>query len=264
MTYLKLLTPLSEIVVDPEEILAIKRHDLLPILQDPAQLNRYAERLVQAQAVLLNTIDPKLSQDLSHSIQQLIQALNAAKKYIKPKQFNRLQRWLGSDLDYMSKQVAYYKNLQHFIGRSHTLSKKLHIEIQKSEARYQQLIGLREQMAKYVIAAQEFLQEYPDFVQHQHPIDQFSQRLSKKINTLQTLQSSNDIAMQQMYLAQQLAFGLLDRFQEAEQVLLPAWQYHLQHSQMQDVTANSQALEASRTSLINTLKQAIEQPSHSR
>lgn len=267
MAYSQQFTPLSDIEVEQQELLAIKRHDLVPMLHDQAQLNRYAERLVQAQAVLLNSIDPKLTQDLSQSIQQLIQALNQSKKYMQKKRFNRLQRWLGSDLDYASKQIAYYKNLERLVARSHTLSQQLEIEIQKSESRYRQLMGLREQMAKYILAAKQFLIEYPDFIQHQHPLDQFSQRLSKKINTLETLQSSNDIAMQQMYLSQQLAFSLLDRFKEAEQVLLPAWQYHLQQSQNQYVTESSQALDASRNSLINTLKHALEHaspPSHSR
>lgn len=267
MAYLQQLTPLADIDVHEQEILALKRHDLVPMLHDHSQLNRYAERVVQAQAVLLQSIDPKLTQDLSLSIQHLIQALNESKKYMQNKRFNRIQRWLGSDLDYASKQIAYYKNLERLIARSHELSAKLQIEIQKSEARYRQLLGLREQMAKYIIAGQEFLTEYPAFIQKQHPLDQFSQRLSKKINTLETLQSSNDIAMQQMYLTQQLALSLLDRFKEAEQVLLPAWQYHLQHSQSQHVTESSQALDASRNSLIDTLKHALEhasQSSHSR
>jgi regulatory protein YycI of two-component signal transduction system YycFG len=128
-------------------------------------------------------------------------------------------------------------------------------------------VGLREQMARYIRAAQEFLIEYLAFLQQQHPLDQFSQRLSKKINTLETLQSSNDIAMQQMYLSQQLAFSLLDRFKEAQQVLLPAWQYHIQHSQNQTTPQEQRALDASRNSLINSLKHALEkssQSSHSR
>ena len=263
MAYLQQLLPLADIAVSREEILAIKRHDLVPILQDQAQLNYYAERLVQAQSVLLNPIDPKLTQDLSHTIQQLIQALNDSKKYIKTKKFNRLQRWLGSELDFASKQIAYYAHLERLIQRSHDLSAKLQVEMQKSAARYHQLVGLREQMAKYIRAGKEFLREYPEFVKQQHPLDQFAQRLSKKINTLETLQSSNDIAMQQMYVREQLALGLLDRFKEAEQVLLPAWQYHLQHSQTQNVTERSDALDASRNRLIHTLKHALEQSSQS-
>ena len=59
------------------------------------------------------------------------------------------------------------------------LSRKLQIEIQKSQSRFQQLIGLREQMAKHIVAAEEFLSEYPQFIRNQHPLDNFSERLSK-------------------------------------------------------------------------------------
>ncbi len=105
------------------------------------------------------------------------------------------------------------------LGQADRLSQKLQIEIQKSQSRFQQLVGLREQMAKYIQAADEFLLEYPRFVRNQHPLDNFSERLAKKIYSLKTLQSSNDIAITQMQLSQQLSFSLLDRFKEAQQVL---------------------------------------------
>ena len=263
MSYLQQLRPLTEMEVNREEILAIKRHDLLPILQDQYQLNHYADRLIQAQAVLLNPVDSKLTQDLSHTIEKLIQALNDSKKYTRLRRFNRLQKWLGSDLDYASQQIAYYQNLERLLARADQLSHKLHIEIQKSESRYRQLLGLREHMAKYIVAGQEFLIEYPNFVQKQHPLDHFSQRLSKKINTLETLQSSNDIAMSQMYLAQQLALTLLDRFKEAQQVLIPAWQYHVQQSQQQMSDQQLQQLDVSRDTLIKTLQRSLNTPSQS-
>lgn len=262
MAYLQQLTPLSELQGDPEQRLQIKRQELVPLLHDHGQLQHYAARVVQAQAVLLNGIDAKLTQDFSHSIQALIHALNQAQKYMQPKRFNRVQRWLGSDVDYASQQIAYYQQLERLIARSHDLSAQLQIEIQKSEARYRQLTGLREQMGQYIQSAKEFMLEYPEFVQQQHPLDQFTQRLSKKINTLETLQASNDLAMQQMYVSQQLSLTLLDRFLEAEQVLLPAWKYHLQHTQAQH---NNQldALDSSRNRLIKTLKHALEHSAQS-
>ena len=243
MAYLQQLTPLSELQGDPEQRLQIKRQELVPLLHDHGQLQHYAARVVQAQAVLLNGIDAKLTQDFSHSIQALIHALNQAQKYMQPKRFNRVQRWLGSDVDYASQQIAYYQQLERL-------------------ARYRQLTGLREQMGQYIQAAKEFMLEYPEFVQQQHPLDQFTQRLSKKINTLETLQASNDLAMQQMYVSQQLSLTLLDRFLEAEQVLLPAWKYHLQHTQAQH---NNQldALDTSRNRLIKTLKHALEHSAQS-
>lgn len=262
MSYAPQLRPLAEIEINCEELLAIKRHELLPILEDQYKLNHYADRLIQAQAVLLVSVDPKLSQHLSQTIEQLIHALNESKKFLKPRHFNALQKWLGSDLDYVSKQVEYYKDLDQLLSQADQLSQKLQIEIQKSEARYQQLVGLREQMALHVVAAEEFLKEYPHFVE-QHPLDAFQQRLSKKINTLQSLQSHNDIAMAQMYMSQQLAFGLLDRFKEAQQVLIPAWQYHVQQSQQHRSNIIIEKLDSSREALIKMLKRSIHKPPQS-
>ncbi len=99
------------------------------------------------------------------TIEQLIQALGKSKKVLKQRKFNALQKWLGIDLEYGSGQVEYYKKLDHLLDQADRLSQKLQIEIQKSQSRFQQLVGLREQMAKYIQAADEFLVEYPLFVQ---------------------------------------------------------------------------------------------------
>ena len=112
-------------------------------------------------------------------------------------------------------------------------------------------------MAKYIRAAQEFLHEYPAFVQHRHPLDNFADRLSKKVNTLQTLQASNDIALAQMQLTQQLSLSLLDRFNEAQHVLIPAWQYHVQQSQQHQQYSQTQ-LDKSREKLIQTLQDSLD------
>ncbi|MGA9699828.1 MAG: tellurium resistance protein, partial [Acinetobacter sp.] len=209
MSQIDVLVPLAEIEVNRAELLSIQRNDLVPLLNDQYRLNHYADQLIQAQSVLLNGVDPHLTQQLSSTIEQLIQSLADSKKYLKKRKFNALQKWLGIDLEYGSGQVEYYKNLDQLLSRANYLSQKLQIEIQKSQARFQQLLGHREQMAKYIMAAQEFLVEYPNFVKNQHPLDNFSERLSKKINTLQTLQASNDIAITQMQLSQQLSFTLL-------------------------------------------------------
>ena len=149
------------------------------------------------------------------------------------------------------------------LDRADDLSQKLQIEIQKSQARFKQLIGLRVQMFQYIVSAEEFLLEYPSFVKDIHPLDQFSERLSKKINTLHTLQVSNDIAITQMRLSQQLSFGLLDRFKEAQQVLIPAWQYHVKQSQQSNSTVELEKLDNSREKLIKNLKKSLEKPSNS-
>ena len=260
MSQIDVLVPLAEIEVNRAELLSIQRNDLVPLLNDQYRLNHYADQLIQAQSVLLNGVDPHLTQQLSSTIEQLIQSLADSKKYLKKRKFNALQKWLGIDLEYGSGQVEYYKNLDQLLSRANYLSQKLQIEIQKSQARFQQLLGHREQMAKYIMAAQEFLVEYPNFVKNQHPLDNFSERLSKKINTLQTLQASNDIAITQMQLSQQLSFTLLDRFKEAQQVLIPAWQYHVKQSNQSNSTSELEKLDNSRENLIKTLRKSLQKP----
>ena len=262
MSQIDVLVPLAEIEMNRAELLSIQRNDLLPLLEDQYRLNHYAEHVVQAQSVLLNGIDPHLTQQLSATIEQLIHALADSKKYLKKRQFNALQKWLGIDLEYGSGQVGYYKNLDQLLNRANHLSQKLQVEIQKSQARFQQLMGQREQMAKYIQAAQEFLHEYPKFIQNQHPLDNFSERLSKKINTLHTLQTSNDIAITQMQLSQQLSFTLLDRFKEAQQVLIPAWKYHIQQNNQNHSGHEMEKLDSSREQLIKTLKQSLQKSTH--
>lgn len=263
MSQIDVLVPIKEIAVDRTEVLSIKRNDLVPLLSDQYRLNHYADQLIQAQAVLLDGVDPILTQQLSQTIEQLIQALADSKKYLKNRKFNALQKWLGIDLEYGSGQVEYYKNLDQLLDRANHLSQKLQLEIQKSQSRLNQLQGLREQMARYIVAAEEFLIEYPQFVKNQHPLDNFAERLSKKINTLQTLQASNDIAITQMQLSQQLSFSLLDRFKEAQQVLIPAWQYHVKQSRQSNSTSSLEKLDNSRENLIKTLKKSLENSSKS-
>lgn len=254
------LVPLAQIQVRPNQVLSIKRNELLPLLEDPYRLNQYAEQVVQAQAALLTGVDPQLTQHLSQTIEQLIQTLADSKKYLKKRKFNRLQQWLGLDLEYGSGQVAYYKNLDRLLDQANHLSQKLQLEIQKSQARFEQLLELRTQMVQYIQAAQEFLIEYPTFSPAQDALDPFTTRLSKKVNTLQTLQASNDIVIAQMRLSQQLSFTLLDRFKEAQQVLIPAWQYHVQQSNLGHSTTSLEKLDNSRENLIKTLKKSLQKP----
>ena len=242
MSQIDVLIPIQDVAADPSEILSIKRNELVPLLSDQYRLNHYADQLIQAQAVLLNGVDPQLTQQLSQTIEKIIQALADSRKYLKQRKFNALQKWLGIDLDYGSSQVEYYKNLDRLLDQASHLSRKLQIEIQKSQSRFQQLTGLREQMAKHILAAEEFLQEYPKFVKN-------------------TLQASNDIAITQMQLSQQLSFSLLDRFKEAQQVLIPAWQYHVKQSNSKHSTSDLEKLDNSRENLIKTLRKSLEKPS---
>jgi hypothetical protein len=143
------------------------------------------------------------------------------------------------------------------IDEANHLSQKLQIEIQKSQSRFQQVLGLREQMAMYIVAAEQFVNEYPQFSSSQI-LDPFIERLSKKMNTLQTLQTSNDIVMKQMQLSHHLSFSLLDRFKEAQQVLIPAWQYHLKQSHDSHSKIALEQLDKSRDDLIQTLKKSLQ------
>ena len=247
MPQIDVLEPLTELELNRDTILSIKRHELVPVLNDQYKLNHYADALIQSQAVLLNGVDPHMTQQLSQTIEELIRMLADSKKYLKKRKFNALQKWLGIDLEYGSSQVEYYKKLDRLLDQANHLSQKLQIEIQKSQARFQQLRGLREQMAQHIVAAEEFLTEY--------------QGVSKKINTLRTLQASNDIAITQMQLSQQLSFTLLDRFKEAQQVLIPAWQYHVKQSQQSSSTSELEKLDNSRENLIKTLKKSLENSS---
>ncbi len=252
------LTPLDHFDIAHEDILSIQRNDLIPLLNDQSKMNYYADQLIQAQSVMLKGINPELTQKLSQTIVEIIEQLNRSKKYLKNKKFNALQKWLGWDIEFDAGQVKYFKELDFLIDQANHLSQKLQIEIQKSQSRFQQLLGYREQMAKYIFAAENFLHEYPKFATNQHPLDNFPERLSKKINTLQTVQSSNDIAITQMQLSQQLSYGLLDRYKEAQQVLIPAWQYNLKLKNNSDSNENLTELNHSREQLIQGLKKSLE------
>ena len=124
-----------------------------------------------------------------------------------------------------------------------------------------QLSQTIEQLFQAVAESKIYVQmEYPKFVKNAHPLDNFAERLSKKINSLQTLQSSNDIVITQMQLSQQLSLSLLDRYKEAQQVLIPAWQYHVKQSQQSSSTIELEKLDNSREKLIHTLKKSLQKP----
>lgn len=79
MSQIDVLVPLAEIEVNRAELLSIQRNDLVPLLNDQYRLNHYADQLIQAQSVLLNGVDPHLTQQLSLTIEQLIQSLADSK-----------------------------------------------------------------------------------------------------------------------------------------------------------------------------------------
>ena len=75
MSQIDVLEPLTELEPNRDIILSIKRHELVPVLNDQYKLNHYADALIQSQAVLLNGIDPHMTQQLSQTIEELIRML---------------------------------------------------------------------------------------------------------------------------------------------------------------------------------------------
>ena len=252
------LIPLDQMNIDPDHLLYIKRHHLVPLLDDQMRLNHFADQIVQAQAVVLNGIDPKLNQQLGQVIGQIVTQLNGSTKVMKNKKFNTIQKWLGIDIEFGSAKIKYMQDLDHLVKEAAVLSQRLQLEIQKSQAKFLQATGYREQMAGYILAASEFLHEYPQFIKTRHPLDNFADRLSKKINTLQTLQTSNDIAMSQMLLTPHLSMSLLDLFKYADQVVISAWLYHLSQSQQHQQSSQAE-LDQSRENLIRSLQHSLDQ-----
>lgn len=263
MSQIAILIPIQDIEIDRDKVLAIKRQDLVPLLNDQYKLNYYADHVIQVQSKLLDGVDPHITQQLSQTIEQLIQALSNSKKHLKTRKFNALQKWLGLDIEYDSGQIEYYKNLDFLLAKANQLSQRLHLEIQQSKKKLSEVHRYRVEMAHYIVAAKEFFNEYPSFVKNIHPLDNFTERLSKKTLSLMTLQANNDIAITQMQLSQQIALTLLDRFNEAQQVLIPAWQYHVKQSNQGVAKVDLVQLDHTRHHLIKTLQKSLDKTNHS-
>lgn len=258
MSQSSMLQPLNDLLLDRNKILSIQRDELVNILDDHYRLNQLAESNIQQQARLLNGVEPQLIQQFRQTIEDVIQALAYSKKILKPKKYNALQKWFGMDLERKSLQLAYYQDLDQLLAQADQLSLKLQYEIQQAELRFAQVSILRLEMAHYIVAAQEFLKDYPQFQRSGY--EHFIERLSQKINSLQTLQAHNDIAIAQMQVTQQLSFSLLDRYQDAQQVLIPAWRYHVAQSQqsMAGKGKSMEQLDQSRDRLIQSLQKSLE------
>lgn len=258
MPQMIVLKPIKEITIERDKVLEIQRNHLLSVFNDQYRLNHYADDIIQAQAQRLDGVDPYLTKQLSQTIEQLIQILSDSKKHLKVRKFNALQKWLGIDIEYGAGQIEYYKKLEFLLAKANQLSQKLQMEIQTSRKKIEEIHQYRQEMAHYIVAAEDFLNEYPKFVKDIHPLDNFRERLSKKIMSLMTLQANNDIAITQMQLAEQIAFTLLDRFNEAQQVLIPAWQYYVKQSNQNISKSDLDKLDNTRLDLISTLKKSLE------
>lgn len=254
--YSQSFTALHDIALDQSRLMQIKRDELVPLLQQPTHLTHYADQLVQQQNQLLLSRPIQSSQDLSQIISRMIEQLNQSGKYLGQKKYNVVQRWFGIDLERQADSVNYLNDLNRVIEDATRLSNRVATEIYQSQKLMQSLHDLRNDMAHYVIAAEQFIAESNHFAQ-QGQFDYIQERLQKKINTLMTSQSATDMAMLQIQLSQNVAMTLLDRFNEAKNVLIPAWQQHVLNLQTADTPQELQRLNDARDRLIQTLDRAI-------
>ncbi|KAA8735342.1 tellurium resistance protein [Acinetobacter qingfengensis] len=251
-------TPIHDMELDQQRIDQIKVKVLVPMLKSPNLLSYYADHIVQQQNHVLIQKTSSHTTDLSQSIQHLIEHLNQSQKSLTPRYFNRFQRWLGQHLEYRGQQYQYIEQLIAQINQAANFSRLVASEMAVSQQYMQELQILRQELAYYVIAAQQFVQESPQFNAQSMQFEHFLQRLQQKINTLMTSQSATDMAMLQMQLQQQVAMTLLDRFTEARQILIPAWQQHVLSIQYQQTPQQLQQLNDARHALIRRLHQALE------
>lgn len=257
MSEVNTLAPLAEVDVLPEELLSIKRNELVPLLGDQYRLNYYAEYILKAETALLDDAIHALAKQLSQIIVELVAALADSKQYLGQGQFNFFQKWLGMDLEYTSSQINYYKKVDYLLHSATMLSEELQVEIQKSNAKFQQLLVHRDQMAKYIRAAEEFLVEYPAFVETHYPTDHFSDQMAKKIQILQSSQQSNDAAIVKMKQVLDYSYALLDHFKEAQDVLIPAWKKQVKQSNQKTSSENLDKLHQTRENLIDLLNASL-------
>lgn len=248
---------LHEIDLDTRQLLHIQREELTPLLQQPALLTRYADHLVQQQNQLLMVKSLQTAPQLSQIISQMINHLNQSGRYLKPKKFNILQKWLGIDLEQQAGSVSYLNDLNTLVQDAARLSERVSVEIYQSQKNMQSLHDLRFDMAHYVVAAEQFLQEVDHFATSS-TLDHIKDRLHKKINTLMTSQSTTDMAMLQVQLSQNVAMTILDRFNEAKNVLIPAWQQHVLQVQQAQSPLELKRLNEARDRLIQTLDRAVQ------
>ncbi|MFB2539022.1 MULTISPECIES: hypothetical protein [unclassified Acinetobacter] len=231
------LTPLIEIVDDGSRLLKIKREQLVPLF-DIARQQRifeihYADSILQAQHQQLDKIHLALIPSFAENLSKIMQLLQHSEPK-KPKKINRLQRWLGQDIEYQAKSLATQQQLKRLVDRIKADSTRLQQQQQQSEQSVSKLHQLRLDMAYHIVALQQFIQESEQFALQStsSSVQQLIPRLQQRVQQLSQAQVSTDMAMLQMLLNQDVATSLLQRVDELLQVLLPSWQHYLnaQHS----------------------------------
>ena len=237
---------------DQSAVIAIQRDILTPILNDPSKLSHYGDAIIQDQQCLLSKANIAHSAELGRLIQNIIAQLNQSKKLFSAKKYHFLHRWFGVDLEHQSGSINFLKSLEKSIEQATVLSQCVYGEIMQSQQNFNELESKRVEMSQHIQAAEQFLQQAKQFVSSAQ-YESFSMRLDKKINMLMTSQHATDLAMAQIQLNQNVAMSILDRFNEAKNVLIPLWYQQIRASHAGQSPAELEKLNRLREQLIRTL-----------
>lgn len=228
------LPPLSQLADNQAVILQIKRERLVPLFEI-AQQQRifeldYADQILHAQQQHLDQIHLALIPQFANHLSEIMHILQHNDQD-KPKKFNRLQKWLGQDIEYYAQSLASQKQLKKLVEQIQYDSKRVYQQQQKSDHSTQILLQLRQDMAYHIIALQEFIEESQQFSQSHSAtfaaMQQLQQRLKQRLQHLLNAQTSTDMALLQMLLNQDVATSLLARVDELLNVVLPSWQHYM-------------------------------------
>lgn len=237
---------------DQSAVIAIQRDILTPILIDPSKLSNYADAIIQDQQCLLSQANIAHSAELGRLIQNIIAQLNQSKKIFSTKKYHFLHRWFGVDLEHQAGSINFLKSLEKSIEQATILSQCVYGEIMQSQQNFQLLESKQVEMSQHIQAAEQFLQQAKQFTSSSQ-YEPFAMRLDKKINMLMTSQHATDLAMAQIQLNQNVALSILDRFNEAKNVLIPLWYQQIRASHAGQSPAELEKLNRLREQLIRTL-----------
>ena len=233
-------------------IIAIQRDILTPILNDPSKLSHYGDAIIQDQQRLLAQANIAHSAELGRLIQNIIKQLNQSKKLFSAKKYHFLHRWFGVDLEHQAGSINFLKSLEKSIEQATVLSQYVYGEIMQSQQNFKALKNKQVEMSQHIQAAEQFLQQAKQFASSAQ-YESFSMRMYKKINMLMTSQHATDLAMAQIQLNQNVAMSILDRFNEAKNVLIPLWYQQIRASHAGQSPAELEKLNRLREQLIRTL-----------
>ena len=237
---------------DQSAIIAIQRDILTPILNDQSKLSHYGDAIIQDQQRLLAQANIAHSAELGRLIQNIIKQLHQSKKLFSAKKYHFLHRWFGVDLEHQAGSINFLKSLEKSIEQATVLSQCVYGEIMQSQQNFHALESKRAEMSQHIQAAEQFLQQAKQFTSSGQ-YEPFAMRLDKKINMLITSQHATDLAMAQIQLNQNVALTILDRFNEAKNVLIPLWYQQIRASHAGQSPAELEKLNRLREQLIRTL-----------